>query len=451
MIDLFGPPRRYFDARTLPLMTRPSFRWELRSAMAFPFAMAALESGVVGVIAKKTFDADKLIVAAVAAAPMVANLTSLVWARLLVGKNRVRAVAVLQSLVIACVALIALAPVNAAGVWMLVTLVYLGRSFVAGLVTARSDVWRSNYPRSLRASIVGRYASIIALIISVSAAVIGGVLQVTKTHDVFAFRAMYIGCALIALIGVWAMSHVRWRGGPAQLKLEHAGLASDVRGQFGARGMLEVLRDDPHYRAYMAAQFVLGMSAMAGLAPFIIAVDEDLHLGYAWAITLTQVAPTLLTVITIPMWARLLNRVHIVRFRSWHAWLFVAANATTALGLGVASVPLLLLGRIVLGMGYGGGRLAWNLGHHDFAPRHLATLYMGIHVTLTGVRGAIASFLGVLLYAGWNFKIGGATYHYSGMKEWLFVLLAFVSWIASLMFLRLRRDMRRANPTATDA
>lgn len=431
-------------------MTRASFRWELRSAMTFPFVMAALESGVVGVIAKKTFDADKLVVAAVAAAPMVANLTSLLWARLLVGRNRVRAVAVLQSLVILCVALIALAPVNAFGVWMLVALVYLGRSFVAGLVTARSDVWRSNYPRSLRASIVGRFAAIIALIISVTAAVIGGVLEATKTHDVLAFRLMYVGCAVIALAGVWAMSHVRWRGGPEQLKLERAGLASEERGQFGAAGMIGVLRDDPHYRAYMAAQFVLGMSAMAGLAPFIIAVDEDLRLGYAWAITLTQVAPTLLTVVTIPMWARLLNRVHIVRFRSWHAWLFVGANALTALGLAMASLPLLLAARIVLGFGYGGGRLAWNLGHHDFAPRHLATLYMGVHVTLTGVRGAVASFLGVLLYAGWEFRIGATTFQYDGMKEWLFALLAVVSWAASLMFLRLRRAMRDDNPAAVD-
>lgn len=426
-------------------MTRPSYRWELRSAMTFPFAMACLESGVIGVIAKKTFDADRFVVAAVAAAPMVANLTSILWARVLAGRNRVKAVAALQSLVILCVAGIALSPVNALGVWMLVGLVYLGRSAVAGLVTARSDVWRSNYPRSLRASIVGRFASIIALIISVSAAVIGMGLEAMGAHAVTAFRVIYISCAVVALVGVWAMSHVRWRRGPAQLQEERAGLAARDGRKFGARGMLEVLRDDAHYRAYMAAQFVLGMSAMAGLAPFIIAVDEELQLGYAWSITLTQVAPTMLTVLTIPIWARLLNRVHIVRFRSWHAWLFVGANALTAIGLAMASVPLLLLGRIVLGLGYGGGRLAWNLGHHDFAPRHLATLYMGVHVTLTGVRGAIASFLGVILYSGWDITVAGVRWTFGGMGEWLFVLLAVVSWSASIMFLRLRTRMRESN------
>ena len=42
--------------------------------------------------------------------------------------------------------------------------------------------------------------------------------------------------------------------------------------------------------------------------------------------------------------------------------------------------------------------LAWNLGHHDFAPRHLAGKYMGVHVTLTGVRGMYAPILAVVIY-----------------------------------------------------
>lgn len=441
MARLLSAPGRLFNPRSFPYMTRTSFFWELRSALAFPFAMVCLESGVIGVIAQRTFHAGDLAVAAVTAAPMAANLTSFLWARLLIGKDRVRAVVALQILTSVSVALVGLTPTSRTGLATLIALVYLGRSLLAGLVTARTDIWRSNYPRRLRATIVGRYAAVVSLIISVSAMGIGVALDATDGHGVAAFREIYLGCAAISIVGAWAMSHVRWRGRAAILHRERATQTRSSPRGVGPAGMLDVLRTDTHFRSFMGAQFVLGMSAMAGLAPFIIAVDKTLGLGYSWAIVLTQVAPTALTVLTIPLWARLLNRVHIVRFRVWHAWLFVAANALTGVGLAWQSVPALLVARCVLGAGNGGGRLAWNLGHHDFAPRHLATLYMGIHVTLTGVRGVITAFLGTLLYSGWSFHLGEGRYVYAGMGAWLFALLAAVSLIASLMFARLGRRM----------
>ena len=39
-----------------------------------------------------------------------------------------------------------------------------------------------------------------------------------------------------------------------------------------------------------------------------------------------------------------------------------------------------------------------HLGHHDFAPRQQASQYMGVHVTLTGIRGLIAPVVAVGLY-----------------------------------------------------
>jgi hypothetical protein len=55
-----------------------------------------------------------------------------------------------------------------------------------------------------------------------------------------------------------------------------------------------------------------------------------------------------------------------------------------------------------MGAARSGGGLAWNIGHNDFAPSERAGAYMGVHVTLTGIRGAFAPFLGMALYLGWN-------------------------------------------------
>ncbi len=53
---------------------------------------------------------------------------------------------------------------------------------------------------------------------------------------------------------------------------------------------------------------------------------------------------------------------------------------------------------MVLAFAYAGSNLGWNLGHNDFASVGRAQHYMGVHVTLTGVRGAIGPPAGILIY-----------------------------------------------------
>ncbi len=65
---------------------------------------------------------------------------------------------------------------------------------------------------------------------------------------------------------------------------------------------------------------------------------------------------------------------------------------------------------------------------------------MGVHVTLTGIRGATAPFLGMFLYVGWDL----GWFSFDGMHEGLFLLAAGLSAISWAGFRRLHRDMRRS-------
>jgi hypothetical protein len=69
-------------------------------------------------------------------------------------------------------------------------------------------------------------------------------------------------------------------------------------------------------------------------------------------------------------------------------------------GVFTAWVPLLWIGSVLLGAAQAGANLGWNLGHNDFASVGRAQHYMGVHVTLTGLRGGVAPPLGVLVYMG---------------------------------------------------
>ena len=64
---------------------------------------------------------------------------------------------------------------------------------------------------------------------------------------------------------------------------------------------------------------------------------------------------------------------------------------------------------------------------------------MAVHVTLTGVRGAFAPFLGMALYLGWDAKgyVPGST----GLGAWVFLLSAVMALFAWRGFAALQREI----------
>ena len=101
----------------------------------------------------------------------------------------------------------------------------------------------------------------------------------------------------------------------------------------------------------------------------------------------------------VPFWARMFDDGHVVEYRARQGWALVAAVcAASASAPGSQNLPLLWVGAVVLAFAYAGSNLGWNLGHNDFASVGRAQHYMGVHVTLTGVRGAIGPPAGILIY-----------------------------------------------------
>ncbi len=157
---------------------------------------------------------------------------------------------------------------------------------------------------------------------------------------------------------------------------------------------------------------------------------------------LTLVLPLGLSVLTMPLFAAWLDRVHIARFRARHSWLWAVSQAATFAGALASSLAVLALARAVLGLARSGGQLAWQIGHNDFARPERAGLYMGVHATLTGVRGVFAPFLGMALYVGWGevrlAGVGTVIPAFSGLGAGVMLLAAALSVIATLGFASLR-------------
>ena len=186
-------------------------------------------------------------------------------------------------------------------------------------------------------------------------------------------------------------------------------------------GTIRLLREDPHYASYLGWQFLLGVSNMMIEPALVYAVSREMGANYGTSVALVVVVPTLLSVGTLPLWAGWVDRMHAAEFRAKHSWLWVVSQAVMGIGTLLGSVFWIGFGRVVFGIARGGGNLAWSLGHNDFAHPERAGLYMGVHATLTGLRGVFAPFLGMLLYLGADARAlpGGMVLPGAARARWL--------------------------------
>jgi hypothetical protein len=373
------------------------------------------------------------LIALATAAPMFGNLSSVWWARLAERVAPVPLLLALQAVLVACVAGVALLPRSTLGGALLMVLLIAARLATGAVVTLRSVVWTRNYPRAVRARVTARLAILSQAVMAATAALAGAVLD---RHEV-ALPWLYAAGAAFGALGVWSWMGVRLLGDPAGPPAAGAPAREHV-------SALRLLREDPLFARYLGWQFLLGVSNMMIEPAVVYAVSREMGAGYGTSIALVVVVPTVLSVATLPLWAGQVDRMHAAEFRAKHSWLWVLSQGAMGAGTLLGSVFWIGLGRVVFGIARGGGNLAWSLGHNDFAHPERAGLYMGVHATLTGLRGVFAPFLGMLLYLGADARSlpgGLALPALPALGGWMMVLAAGLALVATLGFARLQRDV----------
>lgn len=423
----------------LPPPIQRSFNSEKAAEVALPAALVLLEGGVVGVIAAKIYQVSPFVLALVSAAPMFANLSSFFWSRLAAGRSKVATACLLQALIIGCVIAVALVPSGEFGAAVLVSAMIASRVLLAGVVTLRSVIWSLNYARHQRARATSQLQMINAVMTVVISSAIGPLLDAYPQS----LGWIYWGGALVGCLGLLLFAQVRVIGEARQRVRERA----ERRSPTAALGFLQILKEDRLFRWYQLNMFGAGFSNMLIEAPLIFIVTRQMEASYTVSMLITMVIPFAVSLVSMPVWAAYLDRVHVAQFRSRQSVLWIIAQLLTMVGAMLESLTWLVIARTIMGVARGGGTLAWQLGHNDFARQDQLAAYMGLHVTLTGLRGATAPFLGILLYAGWssNPVFGGS---WSGIGSWVFGAAAIFSAMAGWGFNALYREMKRTGAIA---
>jgi MFS family permease len=384
------------------------YRREVGSWGLMGFALGLVEGATAAVLVKKGFaslaspHAVNLAVAFVSGAPALSNVVSFVWANLAHGRERVRLMVPLLATFALLVGVIGLAPRGANGLLFAVASIIAARVIWAGILTVRSAIWTANYPRRVLARVTGRIVIVSTLGVASAAALAGWVLE---AQPEFA-RWLYAAAAVAGLCGAWLYRQMRVR---REFRLLEAETAAHGRSEVFSLGVLRtILREDPAFRRYM---FWLGMFGAGNLmvtAQLVIILADQLHLSSAMQIGILAIVPLLTIPLFTPWWARQFDSGHVIEYRARQCWFLVGAIAITLLALLTQAQWLLWVGAVLFGIATAGANLGWHLGHNDFASLGRMQHYMGVNVTLTGVRGLIAPAVGVLCYEWLEAEWAGA-------------------------------------------
>jgi hypothetical protein len=391
-------------------MARVSYGRELLSWSLLPLMLSGLQGGTMAVFVKKTFvDIEGISVAQlnfavgiVAASKAIGHLSSFFWASASHGKPKIRFLMWLQIFTAIVIGLMALAPRTVIGLWSVTGLCILAWMIWSGVMTLRTGVWRANYHHSYRARVAGKLATIDALTIALAGTIIGFSLD----WDPRAYRILFPLLAVAGALGALAYRRVPFRRHRQHLDAERRTCVTK-RPSLNPLVIAGVLAADAPFRAYMACMFALGLGNLMAYPLLAIVLTDQFSAGYGTSIAITTVIPLICVTLAIPFWSRRLERMHVTRFRAVHAWIFVSASTLMVLGVASHQIALLYLAAVATGIGWGGGVLAWNLGHQHFAPRARDAEYMSVHITLTGIRGFLGPLIAVQAYSwlapsGWQ-------------------------------------------------
>ena len=386
-----APTSRLVEA----LYRRESLSWGL-----IGFTLGLVEGATAAVLVKKGFAgtaspaAVNLAVAFVSGAPALSNVVSFLWANLAHGRTRVKLMVGLMASFALLVGLVGLSPRASGGLTIMVLSVIAARVLWSGILTVRSSVWTANYPRAVLARVTGRIVVVSSFGVAAASALAGIVVESRPGWS----RALYLLAAVAGLAAAWLYRQTRVR---REFQLLLAETESVGESQvFSLSQLRKILREDPAYRRYMFWLGVYGAGNLMVNAQFVVVFSDYLHLSGFLQIGVLSIVPLLSIPLFTPWWARMFDGGHVIAYRARQCWSLVAAIAVMILAVFLQAPWLLWPGALLLGAATAGANLGWNLGHSDFASLGKMQQYMGVNVTLTGMRGLIAPPAGVLVYEG---------------------------------------------------
>ncbi len=241
-------------------------------------------------------------------------------------------------------------------------------------ISALTSIWRSVYPDQLRGQLVslGIWCTAVS---SIASAALGGYLLDANINWYRWIFAFFAAASVAGSIFILRMVRV------PMPELEEHVLKSKS---------LATLKQNPVFARILLAWFLVGFGmhlVVAQKVEYLVDPRVGFSLSNFQIVLIASAVSEAVRVIFMPFFARLFDRVDFISLRISFNVIFLGFFV---LYFNTRSIPLIVMGAVLHGLGIAGAMIAWNLWVTKYAQDSQTGIFMAIHTFLTGVRGVLA-------------------------------------------------------------
>lgn len=341
------------------------------------------------VILKKAFNGSALEITLLTMIMPASNLFSIYFAPLI--KRTVKKSLLFYIVGIAGrFALVAISLINNSVPFIIVLFIYyIFNALFNPLINYIMQVNISVDKRGMLFGFMNGLSTLTALIISLVAGII-------LDADENLYRLIFLFAGFTGLLSAILFSRIRIN----KRKLKDNGLKSQGPRDllYPMRNMIHIFRQDPYYLLFESSFFIYGLGFISILPALPIFFVDIMGMDYAQISMAKGVVGQLFMVLIMPFVGRFHDKSNPMLFSS--SVFFILALYPLILiiapsSLSIRPVYFVYLGFLIYSLAMSGVIIVWNLGSIFFAGDNHSSDYQSIHVTLTGVRGLIAPFIGL--------------------------------------------------------
>jgi len=376
----------------IPKMSRPTFRHELIGQTFAAVGSAGMLPALIQLFALKSLAWPDWVAPVLLVEAPLGNLFATFISQYLERRRRIPLLVAARVGMAVMFLLIALLPLRPESVWPYALLLVPPALLAAASMSIQSSIRHSNYSDRVRGSVLSRL-----IIIRM------GLDQWPAAH-----HAIYPICAAAMIASALAYRGIRVRRESRLLRKGRSNPPDLFRG-------VRVLVKDRAFGLFMLFQMLSGAANLMVTPAIVLWLNESWKVSYSKGTDALVFVPWGVALLGLPLAGKLFDRMGICRFRSAGAMAWTLGRIVLFIGAVKMSWPLVLIAFALQGLGFSSGSLAWNIGHMRFTSPENSQTYMGIHLTLQGVRGLTMPFLGTWLYrlpaVGVNLFLAAAAMH----------------------------------------
>lgn len=174
------------------------------------------------------------------------------------------------------------------------------------------------------------------------------------------------------------------------------------------KSLRKVLKEDREYAIFQRNFFCYGFAFLLLIPVLPLFFVERLHIDYQTVAEARSIIGQLGILFLSPLAGTYFDRQNPYRFTGYSFMLlgiFPTLVCLSQFFSGNYMIAVLYLGYGILSIGMTGVSLSWNLSSLYFAKNRDTSIYQGIHVTLTGLRGLISPLVGYLILLFFSYEV----------------------------------------------